>query len=246
MGTVSHKKRVLVVVPTYNERTNIEPFVSAVLHVAPDANVLVVDDHSPDGTGEIADAMAARDPRVRVLHRPGRLGLGTAYLDGFARGLADGYDIFFEMDADFSHDPAYLPDFLEEVRRGADVVAGSRNVPGGAVEGWGIGRHLLSKGGSLYARTVLGVSVRDLTTGYKCFTRQALERLSLETVESQGYAFQIELTYRALLLGLSVREIPIVFVDRRAGESKMSRKVFAEAVLLMPRLRLRAARGKLV
>lgn len=245
MVTDRSKGRVLVVAPTYNERENVESLIHAVLATLPEANVLVVDDASPDGTGQIVDAIAARDPRVSVLHRPGLLGLGTAYLDGFAWGLAKGYDVFFEMDSDFSHDPAYLPDFLDEIARGADVVCGSRNIPGGNVEGWGVGRHLLSKGGSLYARVVLGIGVRDLTTGYKCFTRDALLQLSLETVKSEGYAFQIEMTYRALLRGLRVKEIPIVFVDRRAGESKMSRRVFAEAVVMMPKLRWLASQGKL-
>ncbi len=235
----------LVITPTYNERENLEPFVEAVHRVAPTADVLVVDDASPDGTGKIADAIALRDPRVTVLHRPGKLGLGTAYLDAFAIGLAGPYDVFVEMDTDFSHDPAYLPDFLAEIARGADIVTGSRNIPGGAVEGWGIARHLISKGGSLYARTVLGIGVRDLTTGYKAFTRHALESLALATVRSEGYAFQVELTYRAVLRGLTVREIPIVFVDRRAGKSKMSRRIFVEAALMMPRLRLLAMRGAL-
>jgi dolichol-phosphate mannosyltransferase len=239
------KKRVLVVTPTYNERENLEPFVAAVFHVLPDANVLVVDDGSPDGTGALADVLASRDPRVTVHHRPRKLGLGTAYLEAFAKGLAAGYDILIEMDTDFSHDPAYLPDFLAEIERGADIVSGSRNIPGGNVEGWGFGRHLLSKGGSFYARTVLGLAVRDLTTGYKAFTRHALETIDLSSVRSEGYAFQVELTYRAVRRGLTVKEIPIVFVDRRAGKSKMSRRVFAEAAVMVPRLRWLASRGKL-
>lgn len=242
-GSEGVRPRVLIVVPTYNERDNLAAFVGAVLDALPQANVLVVDDASPDGTGEVADELASRDARVSVLHRPGKLGLGTAYLDAFARGLDQGYDVFFEMDADFSHDPAYLPDFLEEIARGADVVAGSRNIPGGSVEGWGLGRHILSKGGSLYARTVLGVPVRDLTTGYKAFTRRALAALDLATVRSEGYSFQIEMTYRAVRRGLTVREIPIVFVDRRAGKSKMSPRVFAEAVLVVPWMRVRSTLG---
>jgi dolichol-phosphate mannosyltransferase len=176
-----------------------------------------------------------------VLHRAGKLGLGTAYLDGFRRALEGGYDVAFEMDADLSHDPCYLPAFLGAIAGGADVVLGSRNVRGGGVEGWGLGRHALSKGGSLYARAILGVGIRDLTTGYKAFTRRALEAIDLGSVRSNGYAFQIETTYRALCKGLRVVEVPIVFVDRRAGRSKMSRRIFAEAIVEVWRLRVDAA-----
>ncbi|XXT17800.1 polyprenol monophosphomannose synthase [Sorangium sp. So ce429] len=237
--------RTLVITPTYNERDNLAEFVSSVLAAVPDAHVLVVDDASPDGTGALGDELAACDGRVRVLHRPAKLGLGTAYLEGFQRALDGGYDIAFEMDADLSHDPGYLPAFLDAVARGADVVLGSRNMPGGGVEGWGLGRHVLSKGGSLYARTVLGVGVRDLTTGYKAFTRRALLSLDLGSVRSNGYAFQIETTYRALRKGLRVVEVPIVFVDRRAGHSKMSRRIFAEAIVEVFRLRIDAALGRI-
>jgi dolichol-phosphate mannosyltransferase len=215
--------------------------VSSVLAVAPEANVLVVDDASPDGTGALGDALAARDARVKVLHRSAKLGLGTAYLDGFRVALEGGYDVACEMDADLSHDPRHLPQLLAAIAAGADVALGSRNVPGGGVLGWGLGRHLLSKGGSLYARTILGAGIRDLTTGYKAFTRGALEALDLGSVRSNGYAFQIETTYRALRKGLCVVEVPIVFVDRRAGHSKMSRRIFAEAVVEVWRLRLDAA-----
>lgn len=235
----------LIVTPTYNERDNLERFLSSVLRVAPGAHVLVVDDASPDGTGELADRLAEADPRVRVMHRPGKLGLGTAYVEGFRQGLDEGYRFFFEMDADLSHDPIYLPAFFAAFDRGADVVVGSRNIPGGGVEGWGLGRAVLSKGGSIYSRVILGVGVRDLTTGYKGFTRRALELIELEQVRSNGYSFQIETTYRALRRGLRVREVPIVFVDRRAGKSKMSRRVFAEAVSMVWKLRLAALRGAL-
>ena len=210
----------------------------------PDAHALVVDDASPDGTGALAEQIAKVDRRVKVLHRPGKLGLGSAYLDAFRRGIADGYDLIFEMDTDLSHDPRY-PDFLDAFAAGADVVIGSRNVPGGGVEGWGLGRHVLSKGGSLYSRTVLGLDVRDLTSGYKGFRRKVLESIDLDAVRSEGYSFQVELTYRALRRGFRVVEVPIVFVDRRAGQSKMSRKIFAEAVMMMPKLRLEALLGKL-
>ena len=238
-------ERVLIVTPTYNERENLARFLAGVFEVLPRAHVLVVDDASPDGTGDLAEELAADDERVQVLHRPGKLGLGTAYLDGFRWGLAEGFDVFFEMDTDLSHDPRYLPDFLDALAEGADVVIGSRNVSGGGVEGWGLGRHVLSKGGSLYSRTLLGLPVQDLTSGYKAFRRTVLERLQLGEVSSNGYSFQIELTYRAVLAGFTVREVPIIFVDRRAGQSKMSRRIVAEAVLMVPVLRLRALLGRL-
>ncbi|WP_437711369.1 polyprenol monophosphomannose synthase [Sorangium sp. So ce448] len=237
--------RTLIITPTYNERDNLAEFVSSVFATAPEAHVLVVDDASPDGTGALGDDLAARDGRVRVLHRAAKRGLGTAYLEGFQRALDDGYDVALEMDADLSHDPRHLPAFLDAIARGADVVLGSRNMPGGGVEGWGLGRHVLSKGGSLYARTILGVGIRDLTTGYKAFTRRALLSLDLGSVRSNGYAFQIETTYRALRKGLRVVEVPIVFVDRRAGRSKMSRRIFAEAIVEVFRLKLDAARGRI-
>lgn len=235
----------LIVTPTYNERYNLPLFARATLEVAPEAHLLVVDDASPDGTGEVADELARSDPRVSVLHRAGKLGLGTAYVEGFVSGLAQGYDYFVEMDTDLSHDPNYLPAFFAAFAQGADVVIGSRNVPGGGVEGWGPGRHLLSKGGSLYARTILGVDVMDLTSGYKGYSRRALEAIELRDIESNGYSFQIETTYRALRRGMTVREVPIVFVDRRVGESKMSRRIFAEAIMMVWKLRLAALRGEI-
>jgi dolichol-phosphate mannosyltransferase len=206
---------------------------------------MVVDDQSPDGTGDIADAFAAKDPHVKVLHRPGKLGLGTAYTQAFKRGLLDGYDRFFEMDADLSHDVRYLPEFIAALDEGADVVIGSRNIPGGGVEGWGIGRHVISKGGSLYSRTILGLGVKDLTSGYKAFSRRALEAIDIDTVHSNGYSFQIEMTYRALRRGMRVHEVPIVFVDRTAGASKMSRKIFVEAIGVVWKLRAEALVGKI-
>lgn len=232
----------LIVTPTYNERDNLRAFVEATLEAAPGAHIMIVDDASPDGTGEIADELAKNDERISVLHRPGKLGLGTAYVDAFKIGLEKGYRWFFEMDADLSHDPKYLPEFFRELENGADVVVGSRNVPGGGVEGWGLGRHVLSKGGSLYSRVILGVGVKDLTTGYKGFTASALRRIDLPSVSSNGYSFQIETTYRALLDGLTVREVPIIFVDRTLGQSKMSRKIFAEAIVMVWKLRFRAMR----
>ena len=237
--------KILIVTPTYNERDNLAPFLDGVLDVLPDANVLVVDDASPDGTGALADRIAASDPRVKVYHRPGKLGLGSAYLEAFRRGIDEGYDLIFEMDTDLSHDPRYLPDFLRAFEQGADLVIGSRNVPGGGVDGWGPGRHIISKGGSLYSRTILGLGVRDLTSGYKGFRREVLESIVLGDVRSEGYSFQVELTFRAVLRGFKVAEVPIVFVDRRAGQSKMNKRIFAEAVLMMPRLRLMALTGRL-
>jgi dolichol-phosphate mannosyltransferase len=232
----------LIITPTYNERSNLDAFVEATLGTAPGAHILIVDDNSPDGTGALADEIAARDSRVRVVHRPSKLGLGTAYAAGFQLGLRDDYRFFLEMDADLSHDPRHLPAFFQALEAGADVVIGSRNVPGGAILGWGPGRHLLSKGGSLYSRLILGVDVRDLTSGYKAFTRRALQAICLEKVDSTGYSFQIEMTYRALGLGFTVREVPIVFLDRQLGSSKMDRKIVLEAVFAVWRLRLRAAR----
>lgn len=238
-------QRTLIVCPTFNERGNLAPFVAGVRAALPDAHILVVDDNSPDGTGELADELAAADPHVHVMHRAGKLGLGTAYVDAFCKGLEEGYERFFEMDADLSHDAKYLQEFVAQLDAGYDVVIGSRNIPGGGVDGWGLGRHVMSKGGSLYSRTVLGLAVSDLTSGYKAFSRRALEAIDLRSVRSNGYAFQIELTYRAVLRGMRVKEVPIRFVDRRAGQSKMSRRVFAEAVGVVWKLRVDALRGKL-
>jgi dolichol-phosphate mannosyltransferase len=231
-------ERALIVVPTYNERDNVDEVVARFLAEVPAANLLFVDDNSPDGTGEVLDGIAARDKRVHVLHRPGKLGLGTAYLDGFRWGLARGYEYLFEMDADFSHDPKYLPGMLALAAGGADVVVGSRYVAGGGTENWGVGRKLISRGGSLYARTILGVKVRDLTAGFICWRRRALEAIALDEIRSNGYSFQIEMKYRALKAGLSIVETPIVFADRRIGQSKMSRAIFVEALLMVWRLRL--------
>jgi dolichol-phosphate mannosyltransferase len=236
--------RVLIATPTYDEADNLERFVREVHAVLPFAHVLVVDDASPDGTGAIADRLAADDARVHVIHRPAKLGLGTAYVAAFAWALARDYDVIFEMDADLSHDPALLPRFLEAIESGAEMVVGSRNVAGGGVRGWGPGRYLLSKGGSLYARVLLGVPVRDLTTGFKAFTRRALSAIRPETLRSNGYSFQIETTYRALAAGLPVLEVPIVFTDRRAGRSKMSARIFAEAVAVVWKIRLRGGRDR--
>ncbi|WP_394825057.1 polyprenol monophosphomannose synthase [Pendulispora albinea] len=238
-------KRTLIVTPTYNEKDNLPRFIESVRAAAPEADILVVDDNSPDGTGDIADAIAAKDSHVRVLHRAGKLGLGTAYIQAFLKGMAEGYDQFFEMDADLSHDVKYLPSFFQALDEGADIVIGSRNIPGGQVEGWGVGRHVISKGGSLYSRTILGLGVKDLTSGYKAFSRRALEAIQLGSVHSNGYSFQIEMTFRAIRRGMKVTEVPIVFVDRTLGASKMSRKIFLEAVGVVWRLRYEALTGKI-
>ena len=237
--------RTLIVTPTYNEKDNLPRFIDAVRSAWPDADLMVVDDNSPDGTGAMADASAAKDDHVKVMHRPGKLGLGTAYTQAFKQGLAEGYDRFFEMDADLSHDVKYLPDFIAALDEGADVVIGSRNIPGGGVEGWGLGRHFISKGGSLYSRTILGLGVKDLTSGYKAFTKRALEAIDIDSVHSNGYSFQIEMTYRALRKGMRVKEVPIVFVDRTAGRSKMSRRIFVEAIGVVWKLRAEALVGKI-
>jgi dolichol-phosphate mannosyltransferase len=230
----------LVVLPTYNERDNVERMVHAVLAQGPDLHVLVVDDNSPDGTGQIADRLAAAEPagRVHVLHRAGKRGLGTAYLAGFAWALARPYDCVFEMDCDFSHDPADLPRLRDAVLHdGADVAIGSRWVAGGGTRNWSLLRTLISRGGSLYARLILGVPVNDLTSGFKCFSRHVLERLDLASVHSNGYAFQVEVNYRCYRLGYRIAEVPILFVDRRVGASKMGAHIVAEAMLVVLRLR---------
>jgi dolichol-phosphate mannosyltransferase len=219
----------VICLPTYDERENLGPVVEGIHAVTPDVDVLVIDDDSPDGTGDVADAIAARDPRVHVLHRARKEGLGKAYLAGFAWALERGYRLVLEMDADLSHDPRHLPALLAAARE-ADLVLGSRYVPGGGTVNWGLGRKIISRGGSMYARAILGVRVRDLTGGFKCFRREVLEAIDLSSVECSGYAFQIELTFRALRRGFRVAEVPIVFADRRVGQSKMSRRIVFEAM----------------
>jgi dolichol-phosphate mannosyltransferase len=226
----------VVMIPTFNEADNIERIVRAVLSAAP-VDVMVIDDGSPDGTGQIADALAKESPRVTVLHRTEKLGLGRAYLAGMRVALDRGYQKICEMDADFSHPPAVLSSLLAAAKD-ADIVLGSRNIKGGGTENWPFYRKLISKGGSLYARLILGVSVRDLTGGFKVFDRKVLEAIDLERIGSNGYAFQIEMTYRALQKGFSVREVPFVFVERASGVSKMSKRIVLEAVVICPKLRL--------
>ena len=236
--------RPVILIPTYNERENL-PLVLAAAFAATDADggpryeVCIIDDASPDGTGDLADEAAAADDRIHVLHRAGKQGLGPAYLHGFRWALDHPrrFTHVFEMDADLSHDPRYLPDLLAATQQGADIALGSRWVPGGGIEGWSLLRLAISKGGSLYARTVLGVDVSDLTGGFKCFRREVLEALPLSEVRTRGYGFQIEMTYRALAAGFTVREIPIVFPDRQHGISKMSMKIFFEGASSVWRLR---------
>jgi dolichol-phosphate mannosyltransferase len=226
-----------LVLPTYNEAENVEAFVEAARAKLPaSAQVLIVDDNSPDGSGEIAERLAERHENVSVLHRRRKEGLGPAYVAGFRRALAAGAGLVLEMDSDFSHDPAYLPRLLEAAQR-ADVVLGSRYVDGGGVSDWGPLRKAISRGGSAYARFVLGVDVQDLTGGFKCFRREVLERIGLDSIQARGYAFQVEMTYRAIQAGFRVVEVPIVFRDRQAGSSKMDRSIVAEAVWRVPLLR---------
>ena len=236
-----------LVIPTYDEAPNLEPLLDAVLPTLARASpgghrVLVVDDASPDGTGRLADRLAERLDSLEVLHRPARQGLGPAYVAGFSRALAGGAQYLLQMDADFSHDPADLPRLLEPALAGTDLVLGSRYVEGGGVADWGAGRRAISRAGCWYARTVLGVGVRDLTGGFKCFRRAAMEAIDLPTVRSRGYAFQVEMTYRVLRRGLSVLEVPITFRERRAGRSKMSSRIALEAAWRVPQLRIRSVR----
>jgi dolichol-phosphate mannosyltransferase len=237
--------KVVVCLPTYDERDNIEAMLRALgPELGEGGRVLVIDDSSPDGTGELADALARQLPYVDVLHRPEKEGLGRAYLAGFERALADGADLILEMDCDFSHDPVDVPRLVAAAAQ-ADLVLGSRYAPGGSIVNWGPLRRLVSAGGSLYARVVLGVAVHDLTGGFKCYRRSVLETIDLRGISSRGYAFQIETTYRALRAGFRVVEVPIRFADREVGGSKMSTDIVLEAVWKVPLLRLRALAGRL-
>lgn len=228
---------VLVVIPTYEERDNLRPVLARLHRTVPDADVLIVDDASPDGTGELADELAAEDPRIRVLHRTGKAGLGAAYLAGFAEALAEGYPVVVQMDADGSHPPEALPAMLDALEgegggdgEGADLVLGSRYVPGGEVRNWPAHRQWLSRGGNLYSRVALGVPIRDVTAGYRAFRRQVLVELDLATVSSQGYCFQIDMAWRAVQSGFRVVEVPITFTERQRGKSKMSGAIVGEAL----------------
>lgn len=240
--------RLVLCLPTYNEIQNLEPMVRALGEIfareALDGRVLVIDDASPDGTGELADRLAAELPYVEVLHREAKQGLGPAYIAGFRRALGEEAELIMEMDCDFSHAPDDVPRLVQEASR-ADLVIGSRYVPGGRVENWGAGRRLVSRAGSVYARLVLGIDIRDLTGGFKCFRRVVLETIDLDSVSSLGYTFQVETTYRALRAGFRVEEVPIVFSDREVGGSKMTKRIVAEAVWRIPALRFAAMRSRL-
>ena len=238
--------RAVLCLPTYNERENLEAMIEAlgvVLDTATD-RVLVIDDGSPDGTGDIANRLAEERPWMSVLHRPAKEGIGPAYVAGFRWALAEGAELVLEMDCDFSHDPADVPRLIEATAD-ADLVLGSRYAPGGGTANWGLARRIVSRGGCLYAQVILGLRIRDLTGGFKCFRRAALEAIDLSALSAHGYAFQIETTYRISRAGLRVREVPITFVERRAGASKMTGSIVAEAMWRVPLLRLRALTGKL-
>ncbi len=233
----------LIIIPTYNERENLPKLVGEIRKYTPNAGILIVDDNSPDGTGELAEELKKNDPNLDVLHRAGKLGLGTAYIEGFKYALKRDFKYVQQMDCDFSHRPEDLPRFLDAIQE-ADLVLGSRYVPGGKTVNWPWYRKLLSFGGSLYARTVLGVKIRDLTGGFKCFRREVLQAIPLEQVRATGYSFQIEMTWRALQAGFIVKEIPITFVEREQGSSKMNKKIIAEALLLCWKLRFESKKGK--
>jgi dolichol-phosphate mannosyltransferase len=232
-----------VCLPTYNERENVERMVRALVDEG--VHVLVIDDNSPDGTGEIADRLAAELDGVNVLHREHKEGLGPAYLAGFARAIADGAELILEMDCDFSHEPKDVRRLIAQAEQGADLVLGSRYVPGGRIPNWGLLRRFISRGGCVYAQLWLQTRVRDLTGGFKCYRRRVLETIDLEAIDAKGYAFQIETTYRTLRKGFRVVEVPITFVDREEGGSKMSKSIVLEAIWMVPALRWAALRGTL-
>jgi dolichol-phosphate mannosyltransferase len=234
----------LIAIPTYNEREILPQIVPGVRAAVPEATVLIVDDNSPDGTGAVADELAARDPKVEVLHREQKQGLGAAYLAAFKLALASerGWRRIVQMDADFSHDPKDVPRLLAALDGGADLAIGSRYTAGGSTENWGLGRRLISRGGGLYAQSVLGIGIRDLTSGFKAWRADTLRGINLDAVSARGYGFQIEMTYRALQAGFRVEEVPIKFIDRRVGQSKMSGTIFFEALTLVWSLRARIKR----
>jgi dolichol-phosphate mannosyltransferase len=230
--------KVLVIIPTYNERENLEELLQQIFaQPIPDLHVMIIDDNSSDGTGALAEELRTRNPRIEVMHRPGKLGLGSAYVAGFRHALEHGYDVVFEMDADFSHNPDSLPEFIREIAE-VDLVVGSRYLYGVTVVNWPLTRLILSYGANLYTRIITGLPIKDATGGFKCFRRQVLESLDLDRVKSDGYGFQIEINYKAWRKRFRIKEIPILFVDRRAGTSKMSRRIVWEAALLVWRLRL--------
>ncbi|HEU5227189.1 MAG TPA: polyprenol monophosphomannose synthase [Ktedonobacteraceae bacterium] len=228
--------KTLIIIPTYNEVENLQPLLQEIFSYVPQTHILIVDDNSPDGTGQLADRIHEEDSRVHVLHREGKLGLGTAYIAGFKYAIAHDYDAAFEMDADFSHDPRYLPNFLQAIEQ-ADLVIGSRYIQGGGTPNWAPIRRVISGCGNIFARFMLGIPVHDCTAGYRCYRREVLQRIDLDTIQSQGYAFQVELAYRVMCQGFKIAEIPITFMDRRVGKSKMSRKIVIEAFTYVLRTR---------
>lgn len=228
--------KTIVIIPTYNEIDNLRPLLQEIFLYAPDTDVLIVDDNSPDGTGKLADEIHDENPRVNVMHRMEKAGLGKAYIAGFTYAIEHGYDAAFEMDADFSHDPRYLPDFLKAIEH-ADLVIGSRYIPGGDTPDWSPLRRFISGGGNIFARFMLGIPIHDCTAGYRCYRREVLESIDLDTVQSQGYAFQIEMAYRVMNRGFKIVETPIVFMDRRVGKSKMSRQIVIEGFTYVLRTR---------
>ncbi len=228
--------KTLIIIPTYNEHENLPLLLQTIASYAPETDILIVDDNSPDGTGDLAERLSEQNKHIHVLHRAGKLGLGTAYIAGFKYSIAQGYDAAFEMDADFSHDPRYLPDMLQAVEH-ADLVIGSRYISGGATPTWSLKRRIISGGGNMFARFVLGIPIHDCTGGFRCYRRHVLESIELDTVQSRGYAFQIELTYRVLRAGFKISEVPITFMDRRLGVSKMSGDIVIEAVTYVLRER---------
>lgn len=228
--------RSLIVIPTYNERDNIAGLIDDVLRVVPTTDLLIIDDNSPDGTGQLVDQLSTADQRIHVMHRAGKLGLGTAYIAGFRYAIEHGYDLVFEMDADYSHDPRYLPDFLK-LAQDADLVIGSRYIKGGGTPNWSALRKFISGGGNTFARFMLGIPTHDCTAGFRCYRTAALRTLDLSLIRASGYAFQVELAYIFWRRGFRVRETPIIFVDRRVGKSKMSRKIFIEGFLWVLRTR---------
>lgn len=229
----------LIIIPTYNEAENLPSLLSGIFMYAPETDVLVVDDNSPDGTGQLVEEMRKENSQIYCMHRPGKLGLGTAYIAGFTYAIAHNYDAVFEMDADFSHDPRHLPAFLAAIQS-ADLVIGSRYIPGGKMPNWSFLRRLISGSGNIFARVILQVPVHDCTGGFRCYRRQVLEAIDLDSVQSRGYAFQVEMVYRVLNKGFKVVETPIIFVDRRLGQSKMSRTIVLEAFIYVLKTRLRA------
>ena len=236
--------KAVVVIPTYNERDNIEKLTTEVLAQDESISILIVDDNSPDGTGELADKMAASNPRISILHRKGKLGLGSAYRKGFRLAIEQGADFIIEMDADFSHDPKILPQFLEKMSI-YDLVIGSRYINGVSVVNWPIRRLILSYFASVYTRLVTGLKISDCTSGFKCFNRKVLETINLDTIKSDGYSFQIEMNFRCVEMGFRVGEVPIIFIDRHAGSSKMSKKIVREAVIMVWKLKLASLLHKL-